>query len=219
MTKGGVLVMKLGIGTIISIDKDFSKENEKYKSKIIDIGIGHVMIDYPTHITTGKTAFFLDGTQFLVSFTDQLKNSYYFKTEVNGRFLKGVPMLKLSYPGDDQLIQIQRREFVRTDAALDVAVLKDGEYTQLIAEDISAGGLALNFSSAKYSEKDLLSLLIVLPFKNKSMKYIRTDAEIIRITESANKKVASIKFNDISLIDRQQIVRFCFEQELRMRNG
>ena len=35
-------------------------------------------------------------------------------------------MLKLSYPGDDQLIKIQRREFVRVDTAIDVAVLKDG---------------------------------------------------------------------------------------------
>ena len=211
--------VKLVIGTIISIDKDFSKDSEKYKSKIIDVGLDHVMIDYPTHIENGKTAFFHDGTQLLISFTDKQKNSYLFKTEVSGRRIEGVPMLKLSYPGDDQLIPIQRREFVRTDVTLDVAVLKDGKNTKLVSENISAGGIGLNLSGTAYNEKDSLSLLIVLPFKNKEMKYIRTEAEIIRISVTSNRKVASVKFNEISLSDRQRIIRYCFEQELKIRNG
>lgn len=215
-----VFGMKLAIGTIIEIDKDFTKDSEKYKSKIIDAGMGYVMIDYPTSIKTGKTAFFLDGTQLLISFTDKLKNSYYFKTEVSGRRLKGIPMLKLSYAGDDQLIKIQRREFVRTEVSLDVAARKDGEYKQLIAEDISAGGLALNLSTVTtFSEGNVLSLLIVLPFMNKETKYIRTKGEVVRILEKSGRKIASIKFNEINAHDRQRIVRFCFEQELKMRNG
>ena len=126
-----MFVVLLTIGTIIIIDKDFTKDSEKYKSKVIDIAENHVMIDYPTHIETGKTAFFVDGTQLLVTFTDSNKISYAFRTEVSGRMMKGVPMLKLSYPGDDQLIKIQRREFVRVDTAIDVAVLKDGEKTSV----------------------------------------------------------------------------------------
>ena len=55
--------MLLSIGTIIVIDKDFTKDSEKFKSKVVDIGDGFVMIDYPTHIETGRTAFFMDGTQ------------------------------------------------------------------------------------------------------------------------------------------------------------
>ena len=177
--------MKLAIGTIIVIDKDFSEKSEKFKSKIIDSGEGYVMIDYPTHMETKKTAFFLDGTQLLISFTDKLNVSYFYNAEVSGRRLKGVPMLKLSYPGDDLLVKIQRREFVRTEASLDVSVKKSGKFTQLVAEDISAGGLALNLSDCTlFNEKDRLSLLIVLPFANRETKYIRTNGEIIRICES-----------------------------------
>ena len=66
--------MLLTIGTIIIIDKDFTKDSEKYKSKVIDIGEDYVMIDYPTHIKTGKTAFFMDGTQLLVTFMDRYEN-------------------------------------------------------------------------------------------------------------------------------------------------
>lgn len=212
--------MKLKIGTVVIIEKNFVDKSERYKSKIIDNGDGFVMIDYPTHIETGKTAFFLDGTQLFVSFTDELKVSYFFKTEVSGRHMKGIPMLKLSYPGDDKLVNIQRREFVRTETSLDVAVLKRGENAQFVAEDISAGGLALNLDDCTpYTKKDFLSLLIVLPFMNGEQKYVRAKGEIVRITERNNRKIASVKFHDISAENRQRILRFCFETELKMRNG
>ena len=209
----------LTIGTILIIDKDFTKDSEKFKSKVIDIAESHVMIDYPTHIETGKTAFFVDGTQLLVTFTDSNKISHAFRTEVGGRLIKGVPMLKLSYPGDSQLIKIQRREFVRVDTSIDVAVLKDGEKHQYIAEDISAGGIALYLpNKPAFSENDTLSLIIVLPFLNKEINYVRVEATVVRIWERLGRNVASLKFGDISVDDRQRIIRFSFEKQLEMRN-
>ena len=50
--------MLLSIGTIIVIDKDFTKDSEKFKSKVVDMGDGFVMIDYPTHIETGQDSIF-----------------------------------------------------------------------------------------------------------------------------------------------------------------
>ena len=145
--------MLLSIGTIIVIDKDFTKDSEKFKSKVVDIGDGFVMIDYPTHIETGRTAFFMDGTQLHVTFIDNMKMSYAFRTEVGGRLNKGIPMIKLSYPGDDQLIKIQRREFVRVESAIDIAVEKDGRFTQFVAADLSAGGVALTLLNPDTSKK------------------------------------------------------------------
>lgn len=215
----GVSGMLLQVGTIIIIDKDFTEESEKYRSKVIDTGEGYVMIDYPTEIETGKTVFFLDGTQLLVSFTDQLKMSYAFKTEVRGRQLQGIPMLKLSYQGDDKLIKVQRREFVRVETAVDVAIEKDGESFQLIAEDISAGGIALNITKVAFLEsEDVFSLLIVLPFVNQEMKYVKAQGKVIRKWEDAGRVIASVKLEEIDAHDRQHIVRFCFERQLQIRN-
>lgn len=53
--------MLLSIGTIVVLDKDFTKNSEKFKSKVVDMNDGLVMIDYPTHIETGKTAFLWTG--------------------------------------------------------------------------------------------------------------------------------------------------------------
>lgn len=211
--------MLLQVGTTVIIDKDFTKDSEKYRSKVIDAGDDFVMIDYPIEIETGKTVFFMDGTQLLVSFTDKLKISYAFKTEVCGRKLEGVPMLKLSYQGDSGLLKIQRREFVRVEMAIDVAAEKEGDSVQLIAEDISAGGIALNITKTTFVQSgDILSLFIVLPFANREMEYIKAEGQVIRTFEKQGVIIASIKFVEIDPLDRQRIVRFCFERQLQMRN-
>lgn len=211
--------LKLEIGTVLIIGVDFTKESEKYKSKVIDMGEGYVMIDYPTDVKTGKTAFLMDGTQLLISFTDKMKMSFAFKTEVLGRTVQGVPMLKVSYQGDDKLMKIQRREFVRVDTSMDVSIEKDGARVQLTAEDISAGGIALNISKTDLVEtNDVLSLLIVLPFVNHEIKYIQTKGKVVRTWDDHGRKIASIKFEDVNPTDRQRIVRFCFERELQKRN-
>lgn len=220
MKKGRqVLIMLLTVGTIIVIEKDFTEDGEKYKSRVVDSGEGFVLIDYPTHIETGRTAYFMNGTQLYVSYTDKLKISYAFKTEISGRENKNIPMLKLTYPGDDQLIKIQRREYVRVETPIDVAVIKEDSKFQLVGEDISAGGIALNLrSNSNFESNDIVSLYIVLPFLNREPAYIQAEGEIVRIWENNGKNIASIKFDGISSDDRQKIVRFCFERQLQMRN-
>ena len=210
--------MKLALGTSISIDKDYTEDGEKFKSRVVDIGKDCVMIDYPTQIDTGRTAFFIDGTQLLVSFVDELKMAYVFKTEVLGRLNHGIPMLQLLYPGDEQLMKIQRREFVRVESPLDVAVDKDGSVYQLVAEDISAGGMALNLAKSNFEEEDIVKLTIVLPFKNNAIKYVRVNARIVRIWEKEGRRIASLQFDEIDSDSRQQVIRLCFERQLKKRN-
>ncbi len=215
----GVNQMKLEIGTVLIIGVDFTKESETYKSKVIDLGDDYVMIDYPTDVKTGKTAFLMDGTRLLISFSDKKKMSFAFKTEVLGRAVQGVPMLKVSYQGDDQLIKIQRREFVRVDTSIDVSIEKEGDRIQLVAEDISAGGIAINISKTDIIDTgDELSILIVLPFTNHEIKYIDTFGKVVRTWEDHGRKIASVKFDEVNPIDRQRIVRFCFERQLQKRN-
>ena len=129
-------------------------------------------------------------------------------------------MIKLSYPGDEQLIKIQRREFVRVESAIDIAVEKDGRFTQFVAADLSAGGVALTLLSPDtFKEDELLSLTIVLPFMNHEIKYVKADARVIRVGEKDGRLIASLQFETINQIDRQYVIRFCFERQLQMRNS
>lgn len=211
--------MILSIGTILIIEKDFTKDGEIYKSRVVDIRGEHIMIDYPTQIETGRTAYFMNGTQLFISFTDDLKRSFAFKAEIIGRSNESIPMLQVIYPGDDELIKIQRREFVRIETPIDVAVVAENSKHQLVGEDISAGGIAVNLPpNIEYSEGEMVDLFIVLPFVNQDTKYVKANGEIVRVWEDNGRRIMSIRFEDILAEDRQQIVRFCFEKQLQMRN-
>lgn len=218
MTKGGGQPMILKIGTAIILEKEKNGKVAKYKSKVIDIEDDKIMIDYPTHVETGKTTFVTNETALFVSFTDDLKMSYGFQTKVEGRRLDGVPMLQIAYVGDDKLIKVQRREYVRVDANIDVAVETIDQTICLVTADISAGGLAINLPNVDtLQEQTLVNLLIVLPFSRREIGYVRAKAKVTRIREESGRFIASLAFLNITSSDRQQIVQFCFERQLLLK--
>ena len=69
----------------------------------------------------------------------------------------------------------------------------------------------------KFSGGDEVSLIIPLSFNNGEMRYVFTTALVIRIWERETLKIASLQFTNTDDLDRQQIVRFCFERQLLMR--
>lgn len=212
--------MKLTIGTVLTIEKDYTEESEKFKCRVVDIDGDHFMMDYPISMETGKTAFFIDGTQLLVTFVDGYKMSYAFRTEVHSRMNKTIPMLKVKYPGDDKLIKIQRREFVRVEASLDVSLQAESESLQLVSSDLSAGGLAVNMKNHEYFPvQEQLNLMIVLHFSKQEIKYISCKAIVVRNWEQDGRRLTSLKFEEIDEKDRQHIIRYCFERQLELRNS
>ncbi|WP_339249964.1 flagellar brake domain-containing protein [Sporosarcina sp. FSL W8-0480] len=211
--------MFLSIGTTLTIVKvDREEKNEQFKSKVVDAGENFVMIDYPVNVETNRTTFLIDGTKLNVTFVRN-NVSYLFKTEVTGRANKGIPMLKISYPGDQMLTKIQRREFVRVETAVDVAVGYRGVFQQFVADDISAGGIALNLGpNDTFEDGEKVRLTIALPFMNDEIKYIKTDAKTIRTWKKNERDIASLQFVETTPKDRQNIIRFCFERQLQARN-
>ncbi|PIC63273.1 glycosyltransferase [Sporosarcina sp. P13] len=214
--------MRLTIATVLTIEKDYTEELEKFKSRVVDIEDDHhFMIDYPINIETGKTAFFIDGTQLLVTFVDDYKMSFAFRTEVHSRMNRTIPMLKLKYPGDKELIKIQRREFVRVETSLDVTVQleSEDELLQLVSIDISAGGLAVNMKSYEFFPlNEVVDLRIVLQFTKREIKHISCKATVVRNWEEDKRRLSSFKFAGIDEMDRQHIIRYCFERQLALRN-
>lgn len=213
--------MRLTIGTALTIEKDYTEESEKFKCRVVDIeDENHFMMDYPINMVTGKTAFFIDGTQLLVTFVDEYKMSYAFRTEVHSRVNRTIPMLKLKYPGDKQLIKIQRREFVRVDTSLDVALQAESSSLQLVSMDISAGGMAVNMKDHDYFKpNEEIKLLIVLFFSKTEIKYVSCKAKVVRNWENEKRRLTSFTFDEIDEKDRQHIIRYCFERQLELRNA
>jgi len=210
--------MELKIGTMLIMEPMYTENYERLRCKVVETADGVIYIDYPVNTVTKKTAFLIDGAQFRVTFNNEAKQSFAFTTEVLGRKLGNIPMIMLLCPPKEEFIKIQRREFVRVETPVDVAIEQNGIYRQYVTDDISAGGILVNITNgANFSEGDEVNLLLVLPFVNREIYYVNGVAYVVRIFEKDNTKYASIQFNDADDIDKQHIVRFCFERQLEIR--
>jgi len=210
--------MEIKVGTIFILEPMFSEGYEKFKCKVVEQEEGIIYIDYPINTLTNKTAFLLDGSQFRVTFNNENKQSYAFKTEVLGRKVGNIPMIMLACPPTEEFIKIQRREFVRVETAVDVAVENNNIFHQYVTEDISAGGMLLNVTNgANFNDGEVVNLLIVLPFLNGEIYYVQTEALVVNIFERDSRRYASIQFSGTDETDKQHIVRFCFERQLQFR--
>jgi len=210
--------MEIKIGTMLILEPTYTERVERFRCKVVEQKDGVIYIDYPINTITKKTAFLIDGAQFRVTFNDESKQSFAFNTEVLGRKKGNIPMIMLSCPPDEEFIKIQRREFVRVETPVDVAVEYDNRFTQLVADDISAGGVLLALQGAvNFKIGDEVRLTIVLPYTNKEIRYVQTDALVVTTFERNNRTLASVQFTDTDDIDKQYIVRFCFERQLQIR--
>ncbi|WP_397537652.1 flagellar brake protein [Rummeliibacillus pycnus] len=212
--------MELKIGTNIILETISSETSERFRCKIVEQKNNSIYIDYPINVKTNKTSFLLEGSQYRASFVDDSKVAHAFKTQVLGRIKSNIPMIMLSFPTDDEIIKIQRREFVRVLTPVDVAVEFDHQFYQFITEDISAGGLAIIINQpVAFKENDDLQLTIVLPFTNSNdgIKYVQTSAKVVRFIERDNTIIAPLQFTNTDDIDKQNIIRFCFERQLQIR--
>lgn len=212
--------MELKIGTNIILEPISSETTERFRCKIVEQKNNAIYIDYPVSVNTNKTSFLLEGSQYRASFVDESKVAHAFKTEVLGRLKTNIPMIILSLPTDDEIIKIQRREFVRVLTPVDVAIEFDHQYYQFVTEDISAGGLAIIVNQPiSFKENDEVQLTIVLPFTNSNdgIKYVQTSAKVVRFIEKDNTIIAPLQFTNTDDIDRQNITRFCFERQLKIR--
>ncbi|MFJ7667277.1 flagellar brake protein [Lysinibacillus sp. NPDC097195] len=207
--------MEIKIGTLLQLEPTYTERIEKFRCKVVEQKDNILYIDYPINVTTKKTAFLIDGSEFRATFRTEDNNSFAFNTEVIGRKAGNIPMIMLHCPHQDEFIKIQRREYVRVETPVDVAVqFKDYKY-QLVTTDISAGGLALIVKGdVAFKDGDDVKLTIVLPFANGDVNYVVTEASVVRIFEKDDKTIATIQLTDTDDIDQQHIVRFCFERQL-----
>lgn len=210
--------MELKVGTVLTLEQENMEKVEKFHCKIVEIKENIIYIDYPKSSLTQKTAFLVDGSPYYVTFISESNISYAFKTKVIGRKMGAIPTVMLSLPTEEEIMKIQRREFVRVQTSTDVAIEYNNEYFQFVTEDISAGGLLLRLKSdVPFHEGEIVPLTIVLPFANGDMRYVRTKAEVIRIFERGTMRLASLQLAETDEVDKQYIVRFCFERQLMVR--
>lgn len=210
------------VGNTIHLELNSTDEGKKrFKSKILDYTNGQVFIDYPVDQKTKKPSFFLEGTQFRVWFIGKDQAIYLFETEVLGKDEKKFPMLVLNDPGKQEYVRIQRRQYVRVDTNIDVAVYslanKFTPFTTITA-DLSGGGMALILPDEhSIDPQDVLKIWLALPFQTGEINYIEIHAKAIRVFKERGRIKGSFEFVDIGEAECQKVVRYCFEKQLALK--
>lgn len=210
--------MKIKVGTQLTLEPTFTDKTEKYRCKVVDLDEQFIYIDYPTDTISNRTVFLMDGMQLRATFVEDSKAVYAFQTEVLGKKSKQIPMVRLALPTDSEFLRIQRRDFVRVSTSIDISVQFEEERYQFVTDDISAGGSAVILNKpVNFKAGDEVTLLIPLLFNNGDLKYVTTLAQVVRIWEKESLTIASLNFTDTDDLDKQHIVRFCFERQLSIR--
>jgi c-di-GMP-binding flagellar brake protein YcgR len=211
----------INIGDTLVLELKQDSKFERYKCRLVEKNGEFLYIDYPINIDTSKTAFLLDGTQLKVTFASG-ESAYLFESEIIGRVKKEIPMMKISFPGNQNVIKIQRRQFVRVETGVDVAIHSlDSTFKPFtaITRDISAGGsLIVTDKPIDFNDGTVISCWFVLPMQNGEYHYINLMSKVIRMIENKDThKTFSLEFIDVKPLERQILLRFSFDRQLKMK--
>lgn len=211
-------ILKIGMPLSLEVHKD--DDVEGFRCKIVDFNEKYLYIDYPINNQTGRTGFFMEGTEFKASFVGKDQSVYWFETEVVARKKMNIPVIALTFPGIDQLIRVQRRRYVRVDSSVDVAITGEDMSFTAVTHDISGGGLAFAKPlHANINERQHVELTFVLPMNSGEYFYVETEGMVVRVIEENRNQPSkvSIEFDQLLQSHQQKIIQFCFEQQMHMR--
>ncbi|WP_330949577.1 flagellar brake protein [Virgibacillus sp. MG-45] len=210
----------LNIGEFVTIH-DISNDR-RLRSKVVDKDDQYFYIDFPVCLASQKSVFFNVGDQLSFSYVSSDQTVYEFFSVVKKKVQLPIQALAMDYPDEDRIKTIQRRNFVRIETAIDVAVHPNDTMIfpfTTVSTDISGGGISIIIpTDTSIKEGEKVDLTLVLSWTSGLIDYVQVTAEVIRFIQLENKKqTASLKFIYISNDTRQQIIRYCFEKQREAR--
>lgn len=192
---------------------------KKYKGKIADLNDEHFYIYHPVNIDSKKVAFLPAGTKLTVFFTDKNAASYCFHTVVNRTVKDSVPLVELPLPGD-HIKRIQRREYVRVEAAVDISFHfpKRGMKFATVTDNLSAGGCAALLPEGIQLEKDESGTVdLSIKMESGEIYHLMFHCTVTRIYAKKDIQCVSVKYINPDRKDQQILTKFCFERQLVYR--
>ncbi len=197
--------------------------NVQWRCRLIDReDESTLLVDYPINEKTEKQSLLIDGSKYVVAYLGKDGALYQFETEIIGRKRENVPMLRLKDPGMGAYRRIQRRDYVRVEATIDIDIHPVNEQEKsfkAISTDVSGGGCQIvlppNVEMPEQGKE--YELTFYLPMQSGDT-VIRTKGLVVRsINLTMDKKRASFKFIEMSEGERQKMIKYCFERQLALK--
>jgi c-di-GMP-binding flagellar brake protein YcgR len=201
-----------------SIDEEEAKE--ELKARIADVLDEHILIEIPIRAKTGKLKRLYAGDEISAYYLTEGGVKNFFVTSVLGFREDVLKLVVIKKPELEAITKVQRRNFLRVPAELEIAV-KISEHIQFMGMTDDVGGGGISFLCDKIvpiQVNNIASCWLLVPFKNGKVDHVPFKAELVRIKPTDNDLViVMLRFIDISDRDRQKIIRYCFERQLDFR--
>lgn len=177
-------------------------------------------IEIPLEEKTGRYHRAEPGEQFRVTYFTTEGVKHQFNTTVQGFRSETVKLIELKLPTLEEITREQRRNFLRVEAQLEVAV-RIGDKMRFVAltDDVGGGGISLRCERKWPIRPNLrLHCWLLIPFRSGSIAHAQFEGEVIRVAEAEpNHYIVMVRFVDIAEADQQKVIRYCFERQLDFR--
>lgn len=201
---------------------EYIEENElkKAKSKAVSIENNELLIAYPVDVVTGRTVILHNDMEVTVEFVGKDEVPYRFISRIKGKVKDKLQMICLEMPPREKMKRIQRRQYVRTDAVLDVQIQPGNkEEIRTLSYNISAGGIAVVLADGlSFQSGESLRLIIRLP-EEEHTRQIETEAVVRRIFNDpkSEKRKMTLEYSEIAAGDQQALLQYCIRRQLNKR--
>jgi c-di-GMP-binding flagellar brake protein YcgR len=203
---------------INSIDEEEARQ--EYKSRIADMNDQTIFMEIPINEKSGRLKKLYIGDEMSAFFITDGGVKNYFNTSVLGFTDDVIRLVLIRKPALESITKVQRRNFLRVPAELEMAV-KYSEQLQFVAMTDDVGGGGISFLCDGYiplASRQIVSCWLLANYKNGQIEHIPFKGEMVRIKmlETGRQQVM-MRFEEISDKDRQKIIRYCFERQLDFR--
>ncbi|CAI6276015.1 flagellar brake protein [Bacillus subtilis] len=208
------------IGETVLLEYIEENELKKAKSKAVSIENNELLIAYPVDVVTGRTVILHNDMEVTVEFVGKDEVPYRFISRIKGKVKDKLQMICLEVPPREKMKRIQRRQYVRTDAVLDVQIQPGNEEEiRTLSYNISAGGIAVVLADGlSFQSGESLRLIIRLP-EEEHTRQIETEAVVRRIFNDpkSEKRKMTLEYSEIAAGDQQAVLQYCIRRQLNKR--
>ncbi|MCP3772479.1 flagellar brake domain-containing protein [Paenibacillus sp. MZ04-78.2] len=203
---------------INSIDDEEARQ--EYKSRIADVSDTYISMEVPMNDKSGKLKRLYPGDELSVYFITEGGMKNYFNSSVLGFSDDVIRLVLIKKPEPESITKVQRRNFLRVPAVLEIAV-KFSEQLQFVSQTDDVGGGGISFLCEEYVPAETgctVECWLLVPFKSGLIEHVPFKSEIVRVKElETGKKQVMMRFSEITDRERQKIIRYCFERQFDIR--
>jgi c-di-GMP-binding flagellar brake protein YcgR len=189
------------------------------RSRVADLEDDAIWLEIPLDEKSRKYYRPKVGEQFRIFYFTPDGIKRLFLTEVTGLRKESIALVSVRKPGPEDIRSEQRRNFLRVDAQLELAV-RAGDKVRFTAltDDVGGGGLSFRTDSTwPMAPGASLSCWLLIQYRNGHLDHAKFNGEVVRVEPvTPEKNLVMVRYQDIQEAEQQKIIRYCFERQLDM---